>query len=100
MFLVSTGEYDAETLEMVSQIVSTKEKIISILNPKGGLRLYVTRGKGVPFSAREILQKICKETGGSGGGTDDFARGELKDPSKLNGAVERIFASNNMASSL
>jgi alanyl-tRNA synthetase len=89
MVLFSTNEHDPEIVEEISRIVSGKQGILSVLNPKGVTKVYVARGRGVPLSAREILRSVCEVAGGGGGGTDDFARGEVRETKRLREAVEK-----------
>jgi alanyl-tRNA synthetase len=87
--IFSSNEYEPEVIEEVSRDMSSVDGAIAILNPKGVGKLYVTRGKGVKLSAREVLRKVCEVAGGGGGGTDEFARGEVRDASKLKEGVEK-----------
>jgi alanyl-tRNA synthetase len=77
----------ADYLGFFASAFTKSEKAIALLAADGGHMLFAqhpSAGKDMSAFLRQVLEKV----GGKGGGTRDFARGKLSDPSKTRLALD------------
>jgi len=65
----------------------------SVLEGKVNLVAAVTKDLTKRFQAGKLVQEVARAVDGSGGGRPDMAQAGGKDPAKLDGALEAVYAS-------
>jgi alanyl-tRNA synthetase len=81
----------ADYLGFFATAFAKSEKAIALLAAEGGHLLFAQHpSSGKDMSA--LLKQVLEKVGGKGGGTRDFARGKLPDPSKTRQVLDAAMA--------
>jgi alanyl-tRNA synthetase len=79
---------EASYVLMLAPAVATHEKTIALLARGECGHIFFGQGPGVGKDMNGLLKKVLEQVGGKGGGTKDFARGGLKEPTTAHKAIE------------
>jgi alanyl-tRNA synthetase len=79
---------EANYVLMLAPAIAAHEKTIALIVRSECGHIFFGQGPGVGRDMNGLMKKILERVGGKGGGTKDFARGGLKDPSTAHKAIE------------
>ncbi len=79
---------EASYVLMLAPAIAKYEKTVALIARRECGHIFFGQGSGVGMDMNALLKKVLEQVGGKGGGTKDFARGGLKDPSTAQKAIQ------------